>query len=383
MGLHDTLLAIRPGADLDLIRRAYEVAAQCHQGQLRKSGDPYISHPVMVATIMAGLEADDSTLCAAILHDTVEDTPFTSTALRREFGAEVATLVAEHTALDHLGGRRRLKAADALAAIGSTDGRVATLKMADRLHNMRTLEFLPPPKQLRKAREVLDIFVPAAEELSLPAIGTELQTLAFATLIRGQSTRLPLPRKIVALDIERSTTRPDPVKAELRIMLYELFDAALRSAGIYPEDRDPFMDRGDGLLALIHPVAGAPGLVLLSRAVPYLNRLLISYNAGLSADTRTLRQLRIRVVVHAGGVNYDANGCYGEALDTAFRLLDAPDAKKALATTPGPLLLVVSEDVGRAVVRLGRGRLDLGPCHGQLAVPVGAVLRSGQIYCPA
>jgi GTP diphosphokinase / guanosine-3',5'-bis(diphosphate) 3'-diphosphatase len=70
MGLHDTLLAKRPGADLDLIRRAYEVAARCHEGQLRESGDPYISHPVMVATIMAGLGADDQTLCAAILHDT-------------------------------------------------------------------------------------------------------------------------------------------------------------------------------------------------------------------------------------------------------------------------------------------------------------------------
>jgi HD domain len=293
MGLHDTLLAKRPSADLDLIRRAYKVAARRHQGQLRKSGDPYISHPVMVATIMAGLEADDSTLCAAILHDTVEDTPFTSTALRREFGTE-----------------------------------------------------------------------------------------AFATLIRGQSAGPPLPRTIVALDIERSTARPDPVKAELRIMLYELFDAALRSAGIHSEDRDPFMDRGDGLLALIHPVAGAPGPVLLSRAVPYLSRLLISYNAGLSAEARTLRQLRIRVVVHAGGVNYDANGCYGEALDTAFRLLDAPDAKKALATTPGPLLLVVSEDVGRAVIRLGRDRPDLGPCQRQISVQVGRERRLGRVFLP-
>jgi hypothetical protein len=382
MGLHDTLLAKRPGADLDLIRRAYQVAARCHRGQLRKSGDPYISHPVMVATIMAGLEADDSTLCAAILHDTVEDTPFTSTALRREFGAEVASLVAEHTALDHLGGRRRLKAAEALAAIESIDGRVATLKMADRLHNMRTLEFLPPPKQLRKAREVLDIFVPAAEELNLPAIGTELQSLAFATLIRGQSAEPPSPRTIVALDIERSTTRPDPVKAELRIMLYELFDAALRSAGIQSEDRDPFMDRGDGLLALIHPVAGATGPVLLSRVVPCLSRLLISYNAGLSAEARKLRQLRIRVVVHVGGVNYDAHGCYGEALDTAFRLLDAPDAKKALATAPGPLLLVVSEDVGRAVVRLGLDRPDLGPCQRQISVQIGYEGRLGRVFLP-
>jgi HD domain len=382
MGLHDTLLAVRPSADLDLIGRAYEVAARCHRGQLRKSGDPYISHPVMVATIMAGLGADDPTLCAAILHDTVEDTPFTPTALRREFGAEVSSLVAEHTALDHPRWRR-LRAAEALTAIGSVDNRVVTLKMADRLHNMRTIEFLTPPTQVRKAREVLDIFAPAAEELRLPAIGRELQTLAFTTLIRNQSARSPRQRTIVALDIERSTTRPDPVKAELRTMLYELFDAALRSAGIYPEHRDPFMDRGDGLLALIHPVDQVPAAMLTSRVVPLLTRMVGAYNAGLPPGARQERQLRIRVVVHAGGVNYDANGCYGEALDTAFRLLDAPDAKKALATTPGPLLLVVSEDVGRAVVRLGRDRPDLGPCQRQISVQVGRERRLGRVFFPA
>ena len=127
MGLHDTLLAVRPDVDLDLIGRAYEVAARCHQGQLRKSGDPYISHPLAVAAIMAGLAVDDQTLCAAILHDTVEDTPLTAADLKREFGAGVATLVTEQMALDHLRGWR---ASPALAAIKSADSRVATLKMA-------------------------------------------------------------------------------------------------------------------------------------------------------------------------------------------------------------------------------------------------------------
>ncbi len=380
MGLHDTLLAIRPGADLDLIQRAYEVAARCHQGQLRKSGDPYISHPVMVATIMAELGADDPTLCAAILHDTVEDTPFTSTALRREFGAEVASLVAEHTALDQPRWRR-LRAADALAAIRSVDSRVVTLKMADRLHNMRTLEFLAPPKQLRKAREVLDIFAPAAEELRMPAIGSELQTLAFATLIRNQPARSPAHRTIVALDIERSTTRPDPVKAELRIMLYELFDAALRSAGIYPEHRDPFEDRGDGLLALLHPVEKVPAALLLSRVVPLLARRVDTYNTGLPPGSQRERQLRIRVVVHAGEVNYDGHGCFGAALDTAFRLLDAPAAKEVLAAAPGPLLLVVSGDSYRAVVRSGHG-MNLGPCQRQISVQVGHEGRLGRAFLP-
>jgi class 3 adenylate cyclase len=381
MGLHDTLLAVRPEADFDLIQRAYEVAARSHQGQVRMSGDPYISHPVMVATIMAGLEADGPTLCAAILHDTVEYTPFTLTALRREFGAEVASLVAEHMALDDLRRRRRLTADQILAAIGSADSRAVTLKMADRLHNMRTLEFLAPPKQLRKAREVLDIFAPVAEELCLSAIGSELETLAFGTLIRNQPARSPTHRTIVALDIERSTTRPDPVKAELRIMLYELFDAALRSAGIYPEHRDRFEDRGDGLLALLHPVETVPAALLLSRVVPLLARRVDTYNAGLPPGSRRERQLRIRVVVHAGEVNYDGHGCFGAALDTAFRLLDAPAAKEVLAAAPGPLLLVVSEDSYRAVVRHGLG-MNLGPCQRQISVQVGHEGRLGRVFLP-
>jgi class 3 adenylate cyclase len=376
MGLHDTLLAVRPGADFDLIQRAYEVAARSHQGQVRKSGDPYISHPLAVAAIMAQLRADDQTLCAAILHDTVEDTALTVTDLRREFGAGVASLVTEQMALGRLRSRR---ASPALAAIKSADSRVATLKMADRLHNMRTLEFLPPPRQLLRAREVLDIFAPAAEELSLPAIGSELQTLAFATLIRNQPARSRTQRTIVALDIERSTTRPDPVKAELRIMLYELFDAALRSAGIYPEHRDRFEDRGDGLLALLHPVEKVPAALLLSRVVPLLAQRVDTYNAGLPPGSRREHQLRIRVVVHAGEVNYDGHGCFGAALDTAFRLLDAPAAKEVLAAAPGPLLLVVSEDSYRAVVRHGH-RMNLGPCQRQISVQVGHESRLGRAF---
>lgn len=89
-GLRVALWTTRPDADIDLFRRAYEVAARCHQGQFRRSGDPYVTHPVSVATILAGLGADDVTLCAAILHDTVQDTPYTLTALSREFGAGIA-----------------------------------------------------------------------------------------------------------------------------------------------------------------------------------------------------------------------------------------------------------------------------------------------------
>jgi hypothetical protein len=163
-------------------------------------------------------------------------------------------------------------------------------------------------------------------------------------------------RAIVAVDIEQSTTRPDPVKAELRRILYELFDQALRSAGIHRRHRDRFTDRGDGLLALIHPVDQAAKPVLLNRVVPAFGQLLTGYDASLTS--RSHRQLRVRVVMHAGEVNYDGYGCFGEALDIAFRLLDAPGVKKALRAAPDPLTLVVSDDIYRTVVRHGYDGLD-------------------------
>lgn len=173
-----------------------------------------------------------------------------------------------------------------------------------------------------------------------------------------QVTGLPHHRTIIALDIEQSTTRTDPVKAELRSKIYELFDEALRSAGIRTPHRDPFIDRGDGLLALIHPVEQAPKAILLNHAIPVLNRLLADRNSSLPHISRPQRQLRIRVVMHAGEVHYDANGCFGEALDIAFRLLDATPVKKALQTTSEPLILVISGDIYRSVVRHGHGGIE-------------------------
>ena len=172
------------------------------------------------------------------------------------------------------------------------------------------------------------------------------------------STGLPHYRAIVALDIESSTTRPNPVKGELRNKAYELFDMALSTAGIDKRYRDRFIDREDGILALIHPVDQAPKALLLNRAVPLFSRLLSEYNASLPRHSQPQRQLRIRVVVHAGEVHYDANGCFGEALDVAFRLLDAGRVKKALRETADPLVLVISEDIHNSVVRYGYDAID-------------------------
>jgi hypothetical protein len=365
----EALLAIRPHTDIDLIGRAYDVAARCHQGQKRRSGDPYITHPVAVAKILAGLgTADDQMLCAAILHDTVEDTPYTMPQLRRDFGAGTAVMVAQLTALDRLRYSHG-EVTKTLATIGSTDTRVVALKLADRLHNMQTVQYIPHAKQLGKARNTLDIFLPVAQQLGLPTVRSELQMLACATLIRNRPADPPRPRAIVGLDIEQSTSRPDPVKAELRVMLYELFEAALRSADIGPDRRGPFMDRGDGLLVLVDPAAQ---VMLLSHVVPVFGQLLAGYNTGLPPR----RQLRVRVVVHVGEVRDDDNGSFGTALDTACRLLDAPEAKAALMAQAGPLLLVVSGQPDGSVPRLDGLVLD---AFRPVAVRVGGRAHPGWI----
>jgi hypothetical protein len=193
---------------------------------------------------------------------------------------------------------------------------------------------------------------------------------------------LPHHRAIVALDIERSTSRPDPVKAELRNKTYEMLDAALSSAGIRERYRDRFIDRGDGVLALIRPVDQAPKALLLNRAIPAFNRLLTDHNASLPRPSRTQRQLRVRVVVHAGEVHYDANGCFGEALDVAFRLLDAARVKRMLREAAGPLILVVSGDIYRSVVRHGYDGLDQRAFHQLVRVQIADHRHLGWIHIP-
>ena len=195
------------------------------------------------------------------------------------------------------------------------------------------------------------------------------------------ATCLPQYRLILALDIEQSTCRPDPVKAEFRTSLYELFDEALRSAGIQRRHRDAFIDRGDGVLALIHPVDQVPKAILLTHAIPALNRLLTDYNASLPRG-RPQYQLRIRVVMHAGEVQYDAHGCFGEALDIAFRLLDASHVKKALKVAADPLALVISGDIYRSIVRHGYGGIDQEAYHPRVRVHVGGNLYPGWINVP-
>ncbi|MBO0807374.1 MAG: bifunctional (p)ppGpp synthetase/guanosine-3',5'-bis(diphosphate) 3'-pyrophosphohydrolase [Actinobacteria bacterium] len=179
-----TVRATHPKADVRLIERAYATAARCHVGQQRKSGDPFITHPLAVATILAELGLDHETICAALLHDTVEDTPYTPAQLRQDFGEDVASLVDGVTKLDKVkyGEAAEAETVRKMVVAMSRDIRVLVIKLADRLHNMRTLRYLPREKQERKSREVLEIFAPLAHRLGMNTIKWELEDLAFATL---------------------------------------------------------------------------------------------------------------------------------------------------------------------------------------------------------
>jgi len=179
-----TVRGTHPKADVRLIERAYESAAYWHRDQKRRSGDPYITHPLAVATILAELGMNTETICAALLHDTVEDTPYTLTELRGEFGEDVAALVDGVTKLDKVkyGESAEAETVRKMVVAMSRDIRVLVIKLADRLHNMRTLRYLPREKQERKSREVLEIYAPLAHRLGMTKVKWELEDLAFATL---------------------------------------------------------------------------------------------------------------------------------------------------------------------------------------------------------
>ncbi len=173
-----------PKADFSLLQRAYDVAEERHATQFRKSGDPYITHPLAVANILAELGMDTTTLVAALLHDTVEDTGYSLEELTAEFGDEVAHLVDGVTKLDKvvLGSAAEGETIRKMIIAMARDPRVLVIKVADRLHNMRTMRFLPPEKQARKARETLEVIAPLAHRLGMATVKWELEDLSFAIL---------------------------------------------------------------------------------------------------------------------------------------------------------------------------------------------------------
>ncbi|WP_018135698.1 RelA/SpoT family protein [Acaricomes phytoseiuli] len=176
--------ANNPREDFELIRRAYATAERHHEGQKRKNGDPYITHPVAVATILAELGMTGTTLAAALLHDTVEDTSYTLAQLTEDFGSEVAMLVDGVTKLDKMtfGDAAQSETVRKMVVAMAKDIRVLVIKLADRLHNARTWRFVSAESSARKARETLDIFAPLAHRLGMNTIKWELEDLSFAAL---------------------------------------------------------------------------------------------------------------------------------------------------------------------------------------------------------
>ena len=185
--LYDMLIArvrkYHPSADISMIGKAYELAKKAHGDQKRKSGEPYIVHPLWVSIILANLEMDKETIVAAMLHDVVEDTEISDQYIRQEFGEEVALLVDGVTKLGQLSyssDKLEVQAENLrkMFLAMAKDIRVIIIKLADRLHNMRTLQFMTPAKQQEKARETMDIYAPIAQRLGISKIKTELDDLA-------------------------------------------------------------------------------------------------------------------------------------------------------------------------------------------------------------
>jgi GTP pyrophosphokinase len=179
-----TLRKYHPKSDTKVVERAYETARYMHRDQKRRSGESYITHPVAVAEILAELGMTSSTLAAALLHDTVEDCGYSLDALREDFGDEIALLVDGVTKLDQVtyGEATAAETVRKMVVAMARDIRVLVIKLADRLHNMRTLRYLPDAKQDKKARETLEIYAPLAHRLGINAIKWELEDLAFGTL---------------------------------------------------------------------------------------------------------------------------------------------------------------------------------------------------------
>lgn len=198
-----TLRRYHPKADVKVVERAYEAAAYLHRDQRRRSGEPYITHPLAVATILADLGMTAPTLAAALLHDTVEDSDYAIDALREDFGDEIAHLVDGVTKLDRVkyGEASAAETVRKMVVAMARDIRVLVIKLADRLHNMRTLRWMPEEKQQQKARETLEIYAPLAHRLGMNAVKWELEDLAFATM------HPKMYEEIVRLVAERAPSR--------------------------------------------------------------------------------------------------------------------------------------------------------------------------------
>ncbi|HIE33061.1 MAG TPA: bifunctional (p)ppGpp synthetase/guanosine-3',5'-bis(diphosphate) 3'-pyrophosphohydrolase, partial [Thermodesulfobacteriaceae bacterium] len=213
----DQIQSYLPGANTHLVEKAYVFAAKAHAGQIRKSGEPYLSHPLAVAYILSQMKMDLPTIAAGMLHDTVEDSEVTLEEIKRHFGEEVALIVDGVTKLGVLPTTSRLhKQAEnfrKMLLAMAKDLRVILVKLADRLHNMRTLEFQPEHKRRRIAQETLDIYAPIASRLGIDWLKRELEDLSFRYLYPEDYERL---KAEVEKRVEEAQGYVDEVKKLIR-----------------------------------------------------------------------------------------------------------------------------------------------------------------------
>jgi GTP diphosphokinase / guanosine-3',5'-bis(diphosphate) 3'-diphosphatase len=195
----------QPGADLDVLARAYQFSAASHQGQQRASGEPYLSHPLEVATLLVDFKMDVTTVTAGLLHDVLEDTTATKADLEREFGGEIAELVDGVTKIGKLAfssrEERQAENFRKMLVAMARDLRVLMIKLADRLHNMRTLDYLPADRSRKIAQETLDIYAPLAHRLGMAKVKAELEDLALRSL--NPSDYLDLQKRVAKRRLER------------------------------------------------------------------------------------------------------------------------------------------------------------------------------------
>ena len=216
-GLNHIIQEYLPPEQVELVKRAFVIARDAHEGQSRSSGEPYITHPVAVASIIAGMRLDHEAVMAALLHDVIEDTPYTEEQLKGEFGASVAEIVEGVSKLDKLKFRTRQEAEVAnfrkMILAMTKDIRVVLIKLADRTHNMRTLSALRPDKRRRIAKETLEIYAPLAHRLGIEHIKNELEDLGFEAM---HPQRYAVLQKVVQIARGNRKDMIERISAEIK-----------------------------------------------------------------------------------------------------------------------------------------------------------------------
>ncbi|HEY0564237.1 MAG TPA: bifunctional (p)ppGpp synthetase/guanosine-3',5'-bis(diphosphate) 3'-pyrophosphohydrolase, partial [Terriglobales bacterium] len=246
--LLSTVRTFRPADDVSIIERAYQFSLEHHRGQTRASGEPYLVHPVEVAQVLAEMKLDSSAIAAGLLHDAVEDTPATTEQIRTQFGEQVAHIVEGVTKIDKIQlasaskEERQAENVRKMMLAMVDDIRVVLIKLADRLHNMRTLEHLPPERQQQIARETLDIYAPIAHRLGMGKVRGELEDLAFRYVdpisyqqlaesveerrVKGEAF---LERTVALIKAKLAENGVDPVRIDWRIKrLYSVWQKLKR-----------------------------------------------------------------------------------------------------------------------------------------------------------